>query len=391
MTAEDIIGRIVSTCPGISKEQIVNRLESERRRTGGFISDEALLRVIAAEFGCAIPSIQEFMPALAFGDLISGLNNVTVVGRVVAAFSPRAFSGVRSGKFASLLIADKSGILRIVLWNDKANLIESGKLRVGQIVRFSHGYTREDYTGKIELHIGERCEVELNPHDVEAKDFPTISRFATRIGELTHAVRNKKVNVAGTVKELFAISNFERQDLSSGRVMRFVLADGLSEIVVVVWNEKVDELEKLLKVGVRLQIVNAKVKKAMGEGLEIHVDAMTYVGTVPPAERFMKIADLKQGASDVDVEGEVATKPLTRDVRSSNQELLKLATFELQDETGRIWVSAWRNHAESVKTLKVGDKVIIENAYVKRGFGDQLELGTRNTTSIVKKQDGEPS
>ena len=391
MMAEDIIGRIVSTCPGISKEQIVDRLESDRRRTGGFISDEALLRVIAAEFGCAIQSVQEFMPALAFGDLISGLNNVTVVGRVVAAFSPRAFSGARSGKFASLLIADKSGTLRIVLWNDKADLIESGKLRVGQIVRFSHGYTREDYTGKIELHIGERCEVELNPHDVEAKDFPTISRFATRIGELTHAVRNKKVNVVGTVKALFAISNFERQDLSSGRVMRFVLADDLSEIVVVVWNEKVDELEKLLKVGVRLQIVNAKVKKAVGEGLEIHVDAMTYVGTVPPAERFMKIADLKQGASDVDVEGEVATKPLARDVRTSNQELLKLATFELKDETGRIWVSAWRNHAESVKTLKVGDKVIIENAYVKRGFGDQLELATRNTTSIVKKQDGEPS
>jgi replication factor A1 len=391
MTAEDIIGRIVSTCPGISKEQIVDRLESERRRTGGFISDEALLRVIAAEFGCAIPNIQEFLPALVFGDLISGLNNVTVVGRVVAVFSPRAFSGVRSGKFASLLIADKSGILRIVLWNDKADLIESGKLRVGQIVRFSHGYTREDCTGKIELHIGERCEVGINPHDVEAKDFPTISKFTTKIGELTHATRNKKVNVTGTVKELFAVSDFERQDLSSGRVMRFVLADDPGEIAVVVWNEKVGELEKLLKVGVRLQIVNAKVKKAMGEGLEIHVDAMTYVGTVPPAERLMKIADLKEGGSDVDVEGEVATKPLIRDVRTSKQELLKLATFELKDETGRIWVSAWRNHAESAKNLKVGDKVIIEDAYVKRGFGDQLELATRNATSIVKKQDGEPS
>jgi replication factor A1 len=323
--------------------------------------------------------------------LISGLNNVTVVGRVVAVFSPRAFRGVRSGKFASLLIADKSGILRIVLWNDKADLIESGKLKVGQIVRFSHGYTREDCTGKIELHIGERCEVGINPHDVEAKDFPTISKFTTKIGELTHATRNKKVNVTGTVKELFAVSDFERQDLSSGRVMRFVLADDPGEIAVVVWNEKVDELEKLLKVGVRLQIVNAKVKKAMGEGLEIHVDAMTYVGTVPPAERLMKIADLKEGGSDVDVEGEVATKPLIRDVRTSKQELLKLATFELKDETGRIWVSAWRNHAESAKNLKVGDKVIIEDAYVKRGFGDQLELATRNATSIVKKQDGEPS
>ncbi len=36
-----------------------------------------------------------------------------------------------------------------------------------------------------------------------------------------------------------------------------------------------------------------------------------------------------------------------------------------------------------VENLKVGDKVIIKNAYVKKGFGDQPELSTRNTTSIV--------
>jgi hypothetical protein len=64
---------------------------------------------------------------------------------------------------------------------------------------------------------------------------------------------------------------------------------------------------------------------------------------------------------------------------------LKLATFELKDETGRIWVSAWRNHADSVKDLKVGDRIVMKNVYVKRGFGEQLELSTRSTTSIIKE------
>jgi hypothetical protein len=57
----------------------------------------------------------------------------------------------------------------------------------------------------------------------------------------------------------------------------------------------------------------------------------------------------------------------------------------LKDETGRTWVSAWRMHADSVKDLKVGDKIIMKNVYVKKGFGDQLEISTRNTTSIVKQ------
>jgi len=55
----------------------------------------------------------------------------------------------------------------------------------------------------------------------------------------------------------------------------------------------------------------------------------------------------------------------------------------LKDETGRMWVSAWRRHADSVKDLKVGGKVVMKNAYVKKGFGDQPEISTRDKTSIT--------
>jgi hypothetical protein len=170
--------------------------------------------------------------------------------------------------------------------------------------------------------------------------------------------------------------------------MRFVLAEETSEILVVVWNEKVDELEKTLREGVRLRIVNAKVnakvKKGIGGSLEIHVNAETYVETLAPEEEFLKIANLREGSNLVNVEGTVVTKPMLRDVKTSKEELVKLAVFELKDETGRTWVSAWRMHVDSVKDLKVGDKIIIKNAYVKKGFGDQLELSTRDTTSIDK-------
>jgi ssDNA-binding replication factor A large subunit len=171
--------------------------------------------------------------------------------------------------------------------------------------------------------------------------------------------------------------------------MRFVLSDGTGEVSVVVWNEKVDEVEGLLKVGAGLRVVNAKVKKACGEELEVHVGGATYVG-VEAFSEFSQLASLREGLDRVNVMGEVVSRPMVRDVRTSRQEVLKLATFELKDETGRMWVSAWRNHADSVKDLKAGDRIVIENVYVKRGFGDQLELSTRNATSIVKEV-GRPS
>ncbi|MGC9095532.1 MAG: OB-fold nucleic acid binding domain-containing protein, partial [Candidatus Bathyarchaeia archaeon] len=86
----------------------------------------------------------------------------------------------------------------------------------------------------------------------------------------------------------------------------------------------------------------------------------------------------------VNVEGTVATKPMLRNVKTSGGEIVKLAVFELKDETGKIWVSAWRKNAETVSNLKVGEKITIKNAYVKKGFGDQLEISTRSTTLIEK-------
>lgn len=384
MTSEEMVGRILSRCPGVSRESVLERLEAERRRAGGLILDETLLRMVAAGFGCEILGGGVAAPALLLGDLIPGLNDVGVVGRVVAVFSPRAFNGSRKGRFASLLIADEGGVLRAVLWNDKASLAESGGVKVGEVIRFRHVYTREDYGGRVEVHVGEKCTVEVNPSDVRLEDYPSISKFTTRIGELSRVQRNCKVNVAGTVKKLGSMSQFERPDSSSGKVMRFVLSDGTAEVSVVVWNEKVDEVEGLLKAGAGLQVVNAKVKKAAGGELEVHVDGGTYVG-VQAFSEFSPLASLKESLDRVNVVGEVATKPMVRDVKTSKQEVLRLATFEMKDETGRMWVSAWRNHSDSVKDLSVGDRIIIRNAYVKKGFGDQLELSTRNATSIVKE------
>jgi len=384
MSFEEMVERILSGCPGVSRESVLKRLEAERSRAGGLISDEALLRMIASGLGCEILGGGTGTPALLLRDLIPGLSNVSVVGRVVAVFSPRAFNGGRKGRFASLLVADESGVLRVVLWNDKAGLAECGGVKVGDLVRFRHVYTREDFGGRVEVHVGEKCTVEVNLADVRSKDYPSISRFTTKIGELSSVPRSGRVNVAGNVERLGSVSEFERSDSSSGKVMRFVMSDGSGEVSVVVWNEKVDEVDAVLKVGVGVQVVNGRVKKAAGGGLEVHVDGSTYVGFEAFSE-FLPLASLKEGLDRVNVVGEVATAPMVRDVKTSKQEVLKLATFELKDGTGRMWVSAWRNHADSVKDFKVGDRIVMKHVYVKRGFGEQLELSTRSATSIIKE------
>ena len=387
MSVNEIIEKIISKNPSISREQLLERLEKERKKIGGLISDETLMRMIAADYGLEVSQNNTLKLSLSIKDLLPNLNDVTIVGRVIAVFSPKAFGRDKKGKVASLLIVDKSGLLRVVLWNDKTRVIERGEIKAGQVARFSHGYTKENRRGKVELHIGDKGEVEPSPKDVNAEDFPTVEDFATKISEITQAYRNKRIVLVGTVKEVFSSSTFKRDDASEGKVMRFILKDETGEIPVVVWNEKVNELEKFLKKNQQLQIVNARAKKARNGGLEIHVNAETYVGLAEPTEKFWEIAALKEGLRKVNVKGEVITTPMFREVKTSKGETVKLAVFELKDDTGRIWVSAWRKNAVSAKNLKIGDKIIIKNAYVKRGFSDQLEISTTSSTQMLIKED----
>jgi hypothetical protein len=94
---------------------------------------------------------------------------------------------------------------------------------------------------------------------------------------------------------------------------------------------------------------------------------------------------LVEGLKHVSVEGEVVARPAVRDVRTKRGDVLRVASFELRDESGRVWVSAWRSHVDDAAGLMVGDAVVLKDVYVKRGFGDQLELSTRSRSSIVGK------
>jgi replication factor A1 len=378
MTTQDIIDKILAKNPDVSQKQILEKVQVEKGRTGGLLDDETLLRLIAAKYGVEVQQNTIHNDGtLSSGRLFAGLNNVTVAGRLIAVFPARTFEGEKPGKFANLMIADNDGILRVVLWNDKADLVEKGELKVGQAVRLLHGYTRQDLYGKVELHLGGKSQIEVEPQE-KASEYPAIDRFATKIGYLNKTSGN--VHLSGTVKAVLGLTKFTRSDQSDGTVMRFTLMDDSGEVTVVAWNEKALELEKSLKANACLQLGNAKVKETQNGGIEVHVDFTSFVNVQAAPLQLTKIASLNENQS-VNVEGLVLTIPECKEVTTAKGETVKLTVFELKDESGTVKVSAWRQHAEALNGLKIGDKVLLENAYVKKGFGDKMELSTRSATA----------
>ena len=162
MKLDAIINKIISLNPEINRKEIIKRIKNKKIKLGNFLTDETAARIIASDLGVEIakPPIEL---KIQIKDLISGLNDVSLVVKLISVFPPKTFKRKdwTEGKFATLLVSDKSGTLRVILWDNNVDLIETGKIKKDQIIQISHGYVREGWNGKPELHMGNKGKIKI--------------------------------------------------------------------------------------------------------------------------------------------------------------------------------------------------------------------------------------
>jgi replication factor A1 len=391
MSFEDIVGQILSARKDITRGEVLRMIEEKKTAAQGFFTDEAAAHMVASDLAVKIP-MEPLQPKMEIKHLISGVNDVTVTGRIIIVHHPHTFtrSDMTEGSVARLLIADRSGTVSVVLWDEKTRIVENGKIKQGQIAKFSHGYTRKGFDGNVELHIGTQAEIETAPPDADESAYPHVTQFLKKIGEIT--TKDKKTNVVGIIQRIYPVSTFKRQDQTEGKVRRLQLEDETGQITIAFWNQKVDELGEVERDGY-LQIMDARVKERPDGEAELHVENRTqiqiltekppHLSSLPaPYSPLTKIAEIKQKTEPINVEGKIETAPSIREVTTSRGEKVMVVSFQLSDETGKIWVSVWRKLVDIVKALKAGSHIKIKNAYVKKGFSDRLELTSRSSTAI---------
>jgi len=386
MPLEDIIQKILNSRPDITREKLLKMIEVKVEEAKGFLMHESAARAVAVELGVEQLKIPP-THGITVKDLVSGLGDVTISARVIYVGPLQKFSNPdeREVKLKHLVIADKTGELRVVIWGDKADLADSLSL-LGQVAQFSHGYVRTGYNGRLELSIGLKGSIEVALSDVSGEDFPLLTEFHKKIGELTKDA--KKVNVIGSVAGVHPASSFSREDSKEGMLKKLELQDETGIVTIVFWNAKVQESADI-KSGSLLQVFGAKVKESLNGGVELHVDSsvgFVLLKELPGGyENFSsnptKIRDLKPGLK-VTVEGNVVTQPVIREVTTSQNEKINLASFELDDETGRIKVLLWRDFVVLAENLEVNKKIRIKCIYVDYGSFDKLILSSNSGTGL---------
>ncbi len=203
MPYEEIIQTIINKT-GISKEELDEKIKKKLDQLSGLISKDGAAHIVANELG--IKLFDKLGGKLKIKEIHSGMRDVETTGKVMRIYELREFttkSGVQ-GKVASIIIADETGQIRVVLWNDQADLIS--KIKEGDILRILGAMARDNNDRK-ELHLSSKAKVIVNPEGVKI-DIPIRQESVRKtISELKGGEQD--VELKATIVQVFDIRFFE--------------------------------------------------------------------------------------------------------------------------------------------------------------------------------------
>jgi len=382
-----IINLIVEQA-GVSRERVLEMVREKKREMGGLVTDEGAAILVAMDLGVEVRK-EEGEGKVRIGELHEDMDNVPVLeGRVMEVLRVKRFErrGGATGMMASLSIADKTGRVRLVLWDEHSRVVDRGQLHKGDIVRVVKGYVRRGIFGDLELHVGRFGRIIVNPPDVNPDEFPEVEEEPIPLGELEAGVPD--VVVEGEVVEVSPVASFERSDGSTGRMSTVRIADDEVVVRVVFWDEQASKGAQL-KVGDRVRIVSGYTREGISGDVEVHVGKATRVEVVekslkPPVDKYTPISKLRPNMSSVNVIARVAAKtPLRTFVRPQDGTLGAVADLYVTDGEGWTRISLWDKHVNIMSKVSVGDLVRVRNAYTREdAFGLSLNAGRRAVIDV---------
>ncbi|MBD3260885.1 MAG: hypothetical protein GF334_04285, partial [Candidatus Altiarchaeales archaeon] len=354
---------------GLTEAEVESQMQARKEKTHGLLSDYGALYAVAKEHGVDLTDKEVHVTPL---DELTVSSSVNVVGRVKTIFNAREFTRKdgSTGRFASVVLADKKAEIRIVLWDNNTSLVKN--LKIGDVVLVRNGYTKTNRDGRLEVHAGSLTNLTVNPPNLTL-DLPEITEEIQDIADLTAG--SPSVSLVCRVYRYYPMKEFSRQDGSTGKRASFIAEDESGRVRTVLWGK---QAETKLAEGDKVKLTNAYTKKGLNDELEVHAGSQTQIKPsdakldLPEITRTageLKIKDVKAEQRGITVEARIMRVYPQREFSGGT-----MASLVLGDESGTIRCVLWNEQSSNANDLSAGDAVRITNAYSRSNLDDEPEL-----------------
>jgi ssDNA-binding replication factor A large subunit len=312
------------------------------------------------------------------GSITAETNQVNTVGAVQ--IDPRVYSFTkedRSGSVLRTVIADESGSMPLVAWNERAQELQ--EIKKGDILQIINARTRLDTNSRPELHAEARSQVAILGSAPEFFKMPVARTY--RISDLTPTTGSADLSVAVLAKS--SPRDVSRTTGESVKVASLLIADESGVASISLWEDKAELVNQLAE-GDSIDVTGVSIRERLGElrlslGKSGHLQKSIAKAGLPSTT---KLNALQSAKGLLLVEGVVSDEPLIRQVATERGETVNVASFTLRDDVGSVRLTLWRDLASDATKLRPGNRIRVYGVRVRSGLGGQLELGSISLTKI---------
>lgn len=329
---EEIVSKITEKT-NLSPQEIELRVKDKMKVLSGLISKEGAAYIIANELGVKIVEQQE--GKLQIKNILAGMRNVETIGRVQQVYEVKEFaSGERKGKVGAFLLADPTGVIRVVCWNDQTTLLKG--LKQNDVVKIEGAYVKEN-SGKKEVHVNDRTKLIKNPLGEEVPELASTPPEKRRKSLHELSEEDSSVEIVGTIVQAFDPRFYEicpqcgkrarPKDANFacdvhgvvtptyGYVMNILLDDGTDTMRIVLFRNVVDQLlgqdpKDVLAYRENLGAFESTKNNLLGESIKIN-------GRVTKNTMFDRLEFIAQQVAKTDPEEEITRLQQELDESSS--------------------------------------------------------------------------
>ncbi len=314
-------------------------------------------------------------------DITAESKTVNFIARIVSAFEVKEFTRDDGtiGRVGNLIVGDETGKIRVTLWEDNADLIKAGKIKIGQTVQIS-GYVKRGYSG-IEIHVGN------NDILVETEEQIEVTKRVLQIKEIKNDMGD--LNFTAKVLEISDVRTFQRKDGNAGKVGNLLLGDATGVIRVTLWDEKTDILTDI-ESGDTVEVINGYTQEnTFNHKVELQIGNQGMIRksekNIKYEEKVFPISDITSDMTDINIIGKVLEISEVRTFEKKNGSSGRVGNLLLGDVTGKIRVTLWDEKTDILEEVNLDETVEVLHTYSQENtFSQQVELNL-GAKGVIKK------
>lgn len=410
ISIEEVIRAIVLQA-GLSREDIQKKISDTIATFNGLLTPVGAALIIADKLNVKVnmnvidsgsQHESASIDSIKIKDLIDGMKNIVVFGRVTTIFPPKTFQRQdgRKGMVGSLLLRDATGTARVTMWDQKAGLLESS-IKEGDIIGIYNASTKIGINGKIDVNVDARATVKPKPEEIDVSQFPEDAPVTVLTSQSIKDIKETTnfCNFTAKVLGKEPVKEFQKKDGTSGTLGKVKVGDEYATAFVLFWSDRMNDFESL-NIGEVYDFEGLGVKKnKFSNALEFNINRITRIkksskdldvkisdassmNTSTSQALIENFKEIPQNAFSINVKGKIALK---FDVKSFNKNGKegKVARIKLIDNDQQaITVVFWTERIGDFEALNIGDVIELRDVNSKLNR-DQVELSIKASTTIT--------